>query len=109
MNWWGMDILKVGETSGVGTFALHDLLIGAFSELLEQNTYSDIPFYMPGQVDHVVYNLIEDGPLRSGFEIHYKGLNLGSQKVDILARHYIEAGSILPSMKLKWLKLRLVW
>jgi len=104
MNWWGMDILKVGETFGAGTFALHDLSPGTFSELLEQNTSSDIPFYMPKQVDHVVYNLIGDGPIRSGFEILYKGWNLGNHKVDIRARHYIAAGSYLTKHEIEVVK-----
>ncbi len=88
MNWWGMDILKVGKTFGAGSFVLYRPASADKNEA----TY----LLRPDTVDSMVCNVLEDGPLRAVVEIIYKGWKTGNgSAVTVRARHFICAGSYL--------------
>lgn len=96
MNWWGMDVLKVGETFGAGSFALY-LPDENFLEKVKARDFSvqSPELLAPKEVDSLICRVLEDGPLRAAVEILYKGWQVAGQKIDVRARHFIQAGSYL--------------
>jgi hypothetical protein len=73
---WGMDILKVGNSLGAGAIAL--------------KTANGLFRVGPGGVAD--YHLIAEGPLRSAFDLRFKGIPIDGQLVDINHRISIIAG-----------------
>ncbi|HSK13947.1 MAG TPA: DUF4861 family protein [Phnomibacter sp.] len=62
LNWWGMDILKVGRSLGAGAIALK-------IPLKEGN--KDTLLRMGSDVAQVIYRVLADGPVRAMFMITY--------------------------------------
>ncbi len=73
---WGMDILKVNNSLGAGALAL----------------YWQDSLYRLADTDQASYKIISEGPLRSIFELKYKGWQLDNLNMDITQRITIEAG-----------------
>ncbi|MEH0153200.1 DUF4861 domain-containing protein [Limibacter armeniacum] len=57
MDWWGMDILKVGNSLGAGALAMEK----------EQQ------LYRLGETEDAIYEMVSEGPARTKFRLHYKG------------------------------------
>ncbi|MCF8261155.1 MAG: DUF4861 domain-containing protein [Melioribacteraceae bacterium] len=77
MQVWGMDILKVGESTGLGTFGS---LVSNIFETVEKR-------------DSVQYRLIENGPVRAKFSTSYYGWDTGRESLDLVSDISINAGS----------------
>ena len=93
MNTWGMDILKVGPTFGAGSFGLFQC-DSSLERNLKNHRMAALPkILQPENTDSMICTILEDGPLRAGFRILYKGWKIGNQKVDVAAEHFIQAGS----------------
>jgi rhamnogalacturonyl hydrolase YesR len=77
MSDWGADILKVGESLGMGGYGTWD---GArtvlVSDVAERST-----------------TVRSDGPIHASFEIEYEGWNTGDATVDLTATLSMQAGS----------------
>ena len=73
---WGMDILKVGSSLGAGSAALwyQDSLIRLSSPEAD-------------------FQLLCEGPLRSTFQLGFRGVDLGDKKIDVEQLIYIYAGT----------------
>lgn len=67
---WGMDVLKVGSSLGAGSVALW------YQDSLVRLTALDAD-----------YRALTEGPVRSMFELNFRGVDLGDKKVDV--RHLI--------------------
>ena len=82
---WGADILKVGESLGMGGFGFWDgkeaILV---SDVAERST-----------------TIRSDGPIHASFELGYKGWNTGTAKVDLSATLSMRAGSPLVDVTLE--------
>lgn len=74
---WGMDILKVGESLGIGGFGFWD---GKKVQLVSK-------------VDGWDARVIENGSLESAFQIKYRGWSIDSKKLDLTARFAMTGGS----------------
>jgi len=74
---WGMDVLKVGKSLGIGSTAWWD---GEKAIRVEQT-------------DSVTCKIIADGKLRSQVQICYNGWQFQDEKVDLLSLKSIVAGS----------------
>jgi hypothetical protein len=84
MSDWGMDILKVGSTLGIGSIATwHKNKINLISE-----------------TDSIRWKLLCNGPILSEFQTTYYGWQVGEEKVDLIARTSIAAGSRLTKVHL---------
>ncbi len=81
---WGMDILKVGSTLGIGSIA----------------TWHDDKINMISKTDSVHWKLLCNGPLLSEFQTTYYGWEVGDKKRDLYARTSIAAGSRLTKIHL---------
>ncbi len=96
MNWWGMDVLKVGATFGAGSFALYLPEKDFFEKVRSKDLSLQPPDLLaPKAVDSLVCRVLEDGPLRAAVEILYKGWEVAGQKINVRAKHFIQAGSYL--------------
>lgn len=73
---WGMDILKVANSLGAGAIAL----------------VSDSGLHRIGPGAAGTYSLVHEGPLRSVFDLDFKGMKLDEQMVNVKHRISIEAG-----------------
>jgi rhamnogalacturonyl hydrolase YesR len=77
MSGWGADILKVGESLGIGGYGYWNgkktVLV---SDVAERSA-----------------TILSDGPIHSAFEIGYKGWNTGAATVDLSAVMSMQAGS----------------
>lgn len=73
---WGMDILKVGNSLGAGAIA-----IGIDGEI-----------YRVGSSEEAGYRLVVQGPVRSIFELWFKGVSAGDRTYDLVHRISIYAG-----------------
>jgi hypothetical protein len=73
---WGMDILKVGNSLGAGAIALE----------------TADGLYRIGPDGHGTYKLVAEGPLRSTFDLDFKGIPVDGQEVDVKHRICIIAG-----------------
>jgi len=79
MSSWGMDILKVGESLGIGTLGIwHD----EFAERV-------------AVTDSVTCEIVRDGPVESQIRTRYFGWKVGQGKYDLVSDLTIVAGSRL--------------
>jgi hypothetical protein len=82
---WGMDVMKVGESLGLGS-------IGAFKN--KKVNRVEI-------TDSVSFRIKENGNLYSSFDVKYSGWRLGDAKTDLRAHTSITAGSRLTHLSLE--------
>ncbi|MBN2807753.1 MAG: DUF4861 family protein [Prolixibacteraceae bacterium] len=73
---WGMDILKVANSLGAGAIAL----------------VSESGLHRIGPGAAGTYTLVHEGPLRSVFDLDFKGMKVNDQTVNVKHRITIEAG-----------------
>jgi hypothetical protein len=73
---WGMDILKVGNSLGAGSVALW------YQDSLVRLTGADADA-----------RIVFEGPLRSRFELRFRGVELGGKQVDVVHTIDIVAGT----------------
>lgn len=82
---WGADILKVGQSLGMGGYGYWDgsktVLV---SDVAERST-----------------TILSSGPIHSSFKIDYKGWNNGKDTVDLRAALSMQAGSPMVDVKLE--------
>lgn len=74
---WGMDVLKVGKSLGIGS-------LGRFTD-------QGVAHFE--QVKDSRYALEKDGGLRSAFKVHYQGWEVAGENLDVDSRYQIDAGS----------------
>jgi len=76
LDWWGMDIFKVGSSLGAGSLALHIKLPDGKDSRVRLGEKN---------IDQVTYRQISAGPLRAVFELQYKGWKVAENlpKVDL--------------------------
>ncbi len=82
---WGDDILKVGNTLGIGSPAF----------LLSTSNYPEIPrdsLATFEQYSSKTIQIIASGPLRSIFRVTFNGLRIGSDSLDVQVDHEMHAG-----------------
>ena len=79
MSDWGMDILKVGESLGIGSIAIWD-----------QDKANRVSV-----TDSVICYIIANGPVYSQIQTKYYGWKIGNQKYDLISDLSITAGSRL--------------
>jgi len=82
---WGVDVLKVGKSLGMGGFGFWN---GKSVDLVS----------LVDTRDAIITN---NGDLYSGFKINYNGWQINNQKVDLDAHFSMTAGSRLVNVKLK--------
>lgn len=82
---WGVDVLKVGKSLGMGGFGFWN---GKSVDLVSA-------------VDTRDAIITNNGDLYSGFKINYNGWQINNQKVDLSAHFSMQAGSRLANVKLK--------
>ncbi len=82
---WGVDVLKVGKSLGMGGFGFWN---GKSVDLVSQ-------------VDTRDAIITNNGDLYSGFKINYNGWQVNDKKVDLAAHFTMNAGSRLVNVKLK--------
>jgi hypothetical protein len=85
MQDWGMDIFKVGSSLGIGSIGM----------------WADDKVNMVSKTDSVIFQLNENGPIRSTIETNYFGWLVNSKKYDLSAKLSINAGSRLTKCDLK--------
>lgn len=76
MQYWGMDILKVGNSLGAGAIGVYDT--------------DDI--VRLGETESTTYEFVTEGPVRAAFNLVYKGWDVNGQKLDVTHRLNIFAG-----------------
>ncbi len=82
---WGADILKVGQSLGMGGYGYWDGAKAVLvSDVAERST-----------------TIRSDGPIHSSFEIGYKGWKTGATTVDLLATLSMQAGSPMVDVALE--------
>lgn len=82
-GWWGMDILKVGNSLGAGALALR----------VKDKKEKETLVRLGPNVNSTTYELVADGPLRAIFLIHYKGWQIATGgKIDLTEEISITAG-----------------
>lgn len=79
MQDWGMDIFKVGPTLGIGTIAM----------------MADGKVEKVSKTDSVVFEMLQNGPVRSEFKTSYYGWEAGKKKYNLESFISIDAGSRL--------------
>jgi hypothetical protein len=77
MQSWGMDIFKVGNTLGIGSVSM----------MVKDS------IYMVSVTDSIHFEMIDNGPLRSGFKTSYYGWKAGDERYTIHSFLSINAGS----------------
>lgn len=82
---WGMDILKVGQSLGMGGYGFWN---GEQVDLVSE-------------VDTREVTIVEDGPLYSDLQIAYQGWEINDQKLDLTANLAMHAGSRLVHTQLE--------
>jgi unsaturated rhamnogalacturonyl hydrolase len=82
---WGVDVLKVGKSLGMGGFGFWN---GKSVDLVSA-------------VDTRDAFITNNGDLYSGFKINYNGWQINNQKLDLAAHFSMQAGSRLVNVKLK--------
>lgn len=82
---WGMDILKVGKSLGIGGYGFWN------GEQVE----------FVSDVDTRKVTIVEDGPLYSDLQITYQGWEVNDQKLDLTANLAMNAGSRLVHTRLQ--------
>ncbi|MCS7004023.1 MAG: DUF4861 domain-containing protein [Cytophagales bacterium] len=76
MQYWGMDILKVGNSLGAGALAV-----------LENNQ-----LFRLGKADEIRYEFVTSGPIRSMIRLHYKGWKFNNNNLNVVHQISIYAG-----------------
>lgn len=79
MNDWGMDIFKVGNTLGIGTYAM----------------YEDNGFVSVETRDSVIVVISENGPVKSTASVYYYEWEVNDKKYDLQSNLSMTAGSRL--------------
>lgn len=79
MSDWGMDILKVGESLGIGSLGMW------FDEKVERVSVTD----------SITCEIIANGPVQSRIQTRYYGWKVGTEKYDLISDLSITAGSRL--------------
>jgi hypothetical protein len=74
---WGMDVLKVGESLGIGTIAM----------------WLDGQAERVSKTDSVFCEIASNGPVESRIRTHYSGWRAGSSKYDLVSDLSISAGT----------------
>ncbi|HSC68334.1 MAG TPA: DUF4861 family protein [Cellvibrio sp.] len=82
---WGLDLLKVGKSLGMGGFGFWN---GKSVDLVS----------LVDTRDAIITN---NGDIYSGFKINYNGWQVNNQKVDLAAHFSMQAGSRLVNVKLQ--------
>ena len=82
---WGVDVLKVGKSLGMGGFGFWN---GKSVDLVSQT-------------DGRSATITNNGDIYSGFKINYNGWQINNQKIDLDAHFSMNAGSRLVNVKLK--------
>src|SRR6187551_2766689 len=82
---WGVDVLKVGNSLGMGGFGFWN---GKSVDLVSK-------------VDTRDAIITNNGDLYSGFKINYNGWQINDKKVDLGAHFFLNVGSRLVNVKLK--------
>lgn len=82
---WGVDVLKVGKSLGMGGYGFWN---GKSVDLVSL-------------VDTRAATITNNGDIYSGFKINYNGWQINNQKVDLGAHFSMNAGSRLVNVKLK--------
>jgi hypothetical protein len=82
---WGMDVLKVGETLGVGSIAL----------------WEDSKANRVAETDSVDCKIVANGPLYSQIRTRYFGWKVGSAQYDLISDLSITAGSRMTKHQLE--------
>lgn len=82
---WGADILKVGQSLGMGGFGYWD---GAKTVLVSQ-------------VAQRSTTILSDGPIHAAFDLEFAGWDTGKKKVDLGATLAMQAGSPLVDVALR--------
>ena len=77
MSDWGMDILKVGESLGIGSLGMW-----------HHNRAERV-----AQTDSIICVIQEDGPIYSRIQTRYYGWQLGDEKFNLISNLSISAGS----------------
>jgi hypothetical protein len=85
MQEWGMDVMKVGKSLGLGS-------IGA----VKNRKVNRVEI-----TDSVSFRIRENGSVYSSFDVKYSGWKFGDTKTDLLARTTISAGSRLSHLLLE--------
>ncbi|NLT50242.1 MAG: DUF4861 domain-containing protein [Ignavibacteria bacterium] len=85
MQTWGMDIFKVGGSAGLGSFGMF------VNDKIEKVS----------ETDSVFYELVCNGPVKSGIRLNYNGWNVAGRKYDLQSDLTINAGSRLTRNDLK--------
>lgn len=85
MSDWGADILKVGESLGIGGFGYWD----------------DTKTVLVSDVKERSTTIRSDGPIHSSFDIEYKGWNTGTATVDVTGTFSMHAGSPMVDVTLQ--------
>ena len=79
MQDWGVDILKVGNSLGIGSIAY----------------WMDGKANRVAETDSIVAKIILNGNLESGIKTKYYGWQVGNKKTNLKSKLYIDAGSRL--------------
>jgi hypothetical protein len=77
MSVWGMDVLKVGESLGIGSVGMW---AGDTTERV-------------AQTDSITCAVIADGPIQALIRTHYYGWSVGGREYDLVSDQSIVAGS----------------
>lgn len=77
LQWWGMDVLKVGNSLGAGAIAL--------------KTKSGL--HRVGPDCKGTFEIVKEGPIRSIFDLKFVGMKVDDQVANITHRIIIEAGA----------------
>lgn len=73
---WGMDILKVGESMGIGSIGM----------------WHDEKVYMVSETDSIWCRIVANGPVHSQIETRYFGWKVDAEKYDLTSSLSITAG-----------------
>ena len=73
---WGLDVLKVGSTLGIGSIAM----------------WQNDKVYMVSKTDSIICAIVANGPVFSMIETSYYGWDVGDGKYDLLSQLSIASG-----------------
>ena len=85
MSDWGMDILKVGDSFGIGTWGM----------------WADGKAYRVSETDRVECTIVENGPVQSKIRTNYFGWKVADKKYDLISTLTINAGSRMTHCELQ--------
>ncbi|MBD3387308.1 DUF4861 domain-containing protein [candidate division KSB1 bacterium] len=79
MDHWGMDVLKVGDSFGLGAVGI----------------WTEDKAYKVGKVSQIMCTIMEDGPIYSKIAVDYNKWTVNNDKYDLYSEFSIQAGSRL--------------